>query len=262
MFSPIYPDAFVLGEKLDYGIYLNGLRVGSARMEVLIDFVQENGTKTIIFKSTSTSESFMNRIFPVEDKIVSHFDVINRRTVSNVKKVHEGKFHREYHVEFDYKSKTASWWQKQHKGSKKALPNDPTFRAKSGITTDIPENALDILSAIYKMRMDTSELIPGSTLFIPVYDDLQITLLKMEIEKKDTIDLELEDYKENTPTIKLNPIIETSGFFKTDGGKASIWLTDDFRRIPVKIQTTVKKAGKVSIILENTTGLSLPLMGN
>ncbi len=249
-------DPFLLGEKLDYGIYLNGMRMGSATMQIQIDIVEEKNTRSIVFKTTAKSDSFLSAVYPVDDKMISHYDFSQKRTISGMKKVHEGKKHKEYHVDFDYKTSTASWWQKQHNGSKEESSGD-NFKAKSGITTDLPSNNLDVLSAIYKFRWDSQELYAGSVLYFPVYDDLQVTLLSMEIVKEENLEMDIPEYKGDIPAILIKPRLETSGFFRGDG-EMFIWFSNDFRRIPLKIQSKIKKIGKVEVILEQASGLANP----
>jgi hypothetical protein len=251
----LFSDPFLLGEKLDYGIYLNGMRMGTATMEIQMDIVEEKNTRSIVFKTTAKSDSFLSAVYPVDDKMVSHYDFSQKRTISGMKKVREGKKHKEYHVDFDYKTSTASWWQKQHSG--KDDSSDDNFKAKSGITTDLPSNNLDVLSAIYKFRWDSQELYAGSVLYFPVYDDLQVTLLSMEVVREENLDMEIPEYKGSIPTILIKPRLETSGFFR-GGGEMFIWFSNDFRRIPLKIQSKVKKIGKIEVILEQTSGLANP----
>ncbi|MCX8000804.1 MAG: DUF3108 domain-containing protein, partial [Leptospiraceae bacterium] len=161
---------FELGEKLEYKIFWRGLHVGFATMEVGKKLITQNGVNCYVLKSTAKSLPFFDYIFPVDDKIISYYDPITKRTIAGSKHIHEGRFHREYHVEFDYKNNVANWWQNYYKGSREKIPDDETLRAKAGRTLNIPNNTLDILSAIYFFRENPTPAELGTFFSIPIFD--------------------------------------------------------------------------------------------
>jgi hypothetical protein len=257
IFSPILSQAFILGERLEYKVFWKGMHVGNSVLQVGKELVDQNGTNCMVFKSTARSSPLVAFLFTVDDKILSFYDPESQRTIAGSKQIHEGRFHREYHAEFDYERNTANWWQKQHKGSKESKPNDDTFRSKSGKTRNIPDKTLDVLSALYFFRNHPTPAEFGTFFSIPVYDDLQMTELDMKILDEEIIELEINGKITQIPTIKVRPHLATSGVFQSDG-EILIWISNDFRRIPLKVETTMKGKGKVTAEIFSAENLAQP----
>lgn len=243
---------FELGERLEYKIFWKGIHVGIATMEVGKQLIEQNGAMCYVFKSTAKSLPFFGYIFPVDDKIVSYYDPVLKRTMAGSKHIHEGKFHREYHVEFDYKRNVANWWQNQYKGAREKIPDDETLRAKAGKTQNIPNNTLDILSAIYFFRENPQPAELGAFFSIPVFDDLQITDLDMKVTSEEVLEMNINDIPLQIPAFQVRPYLATSGIFRSDG-EILIWISNDQKRIPLKIISSISKLGEVQVELYKFT---------
>lgn len=243
---------FELGERLEYKIFWRGMHVGIATLEVGKKLIEQNGAMCYVLRSTAKSTSFFEYIFPVDDKIVSYYDPVLKRTMAGSKHIHEGKFHREYHVEFDYKRNVANWWQNQYKGAKEKIPDDETLRAKAGKTQNIPNNTLDILSAIYFFRENPHPVELGTFFSIPVFDDLQITDLDMKIISEEVLEMNINDILFQIPAFQVRPYLATSGIFRSEG-EILIWISNDQKRIPLKIISSISKLGEVQVELYKFT---------
>ncbi len=253
-FSQILGQAFLAGERLEYRIFWKGVHVGNSTLEVGQELIEQNGIPCLILKSTAKSNPMFDFFFKVDDKMISFYDPKKKRTIASLKKIHEGRFHREYHAEFDYTQNVANWWQKQHKGNREEKPQDETFRAKSGTTKPIPENLLDVLSALYYFRENPHPVEFGNFFSIPVYDDLQVTTLDMKIGFLEELELEVNDERKKYSAYSVIPYLSTSGIFQSDGNIV-IWISNDTRRIPLKIESNVKTLGKVVVELYQVSGV-------
>ncbi len=241
---------FEYGEDLTYSIEYLGLTVGTAHLIVLPTKVEQNNIPCLVIKSIAKSTPFIDYIYPVDDKMISYFDPNLSRTLSSSKRVHEGKLHREYHAEYDFPNKSVNWWQKAHKGKKEELPEDSTFRPKSGKTNDIPSNLMDILSALYYLRRSPTTPSVGTYFSMTIYDDLQVVPIEFHILKEESISLKVDSVSRVFNAYKIRPYLSTSGFFQNDG-ELIIWISADEKRYPLRIKSSIRGLGSVSIVLQS-----------
>lgn len=242
--------SYMLGEKLEYKIIWGFMDVGTSVMSVLPEPVEYNGVMCHVFKSMAKSHGFMDSMYHVDDKIVSYFDPVTGRTMSAAKRIHEGKFHREYHADFDHKLHAVSWWSKHFKGKQ---PDGENQRFRSGLKKEIPGFILDALSAIYYTRNHSEEPVPGKEFTLPVYDDLEVTTLQITVLREEEIELTVNGVKKKYQAFVAKPFIPTSGIFKSEG-EILIWISKDKRRIPLKIQSKVN-IGNVTVELDKAENL-------
>ncbi len=248
--SPLFSADFETGEELNFNIEYLGITVGTASLIVLPTKVEQNNIPCLVFKSIAKSSPWINSLYPVDDKMISYFDPNLSRTLSSSKRVHEGKIHREYHAEYDYKSKSVNWWQKAHKGSREELKGDKTFRPKSGKTNDIPSNLMDILSILYYLRRSPTSPKVGTYFSMTIYDDLQVVPIEFHILKEEIIEIELNSQKKSFSAFKIRPYLSTSGFFQNDG-KLILWISADEKRIPLRIESSIGGVGSVKVELNS-----------
>lgn len=105
-------------------------------------------------------------------------------------------------------------------------------------TYPIPTEALDMVSAFFTTR--SLPLESGKSYRMPVFDKDKYYVLTVEVmgrERRDTI------LGEDTPTIRIHPKLQSEGIFKRSG-EMYLWLTDDDRHLPVRMESKVK-FGKV-----------------
>ncbi len=241
---------FEYGEDLTYSIEYLGITVGTAHLIVLPTKVEQNNTPCLVFKSIAKSTPFIDYIYPVDDKMISYFDPYLSRTLSSSKRVHEGKLHREYHAEYDFPNKSVNWWQKAHKGKKEELPEDITFRPKSGKTNDIPSNLMDILSALYYLRRSPTTPRVGTYFSMTIYDDLQVVPIEFHILREVSLSLKIDSISKVFNAYKIRPYLSTSGFFQNDG-ELFIWISSDEKRYPLRIESSIRGLGSIRVVLQS-----------
>lgn len=241
------PDAFAVGEELHYRIRLGPMTVGYSSMSVT-ERLTYMGRECYVFQTTASATPTISTFFPVRDRITSYWDISARRPLWMEKQLNEGNFHRNYEVRFDYPNRRALWKELRFAGNtKKAgeLKKDAKWTAKEGITEDVPPVLQDMLSAIYFSRMSDAQGGPGDEFSMPVYDDLQVTSLKMVIRKREKLQLKVNDRSEVFDTLVTQPYIQTSGLFRSKGN-LTIWISNDARRYPLKITAGIDPVGTVT----------------
>jgi hypothetical protein len=244
---PVFAESFQPEEFLKYKITWGYFDVGTSSLSVSKK-ESCNGIPCFRFVSQAQSNGFLGSLYVVNDTIKSEFDILNERTITSVKKFHEGSYHREYTAEFDVKSQTANWWQRKLIGSLKNSESNPDWKPKSGTTKSVPVHTFDILSAIYYTRSYGGPNQVGVFYEFTVYDDLELVPLRMNLLKKETLTMEINSKVYNIPVILAMPVISTSGMFRS-GGKVWIWVTDDSQRVPVKMRAMIPVIGSVDIDL-------------
>ena len=101
-----------------------------------------------------------------------------------------------------------------------------------GDTIHIPPFVQDALSALYFVR--TQPLHVGDTFRIPHFDNGNLYDLAVIVHKKEKIKVPAGTFQ----TILVEPLMASEGIFKRKG-KLNIWMTDDERRIPVKMTSKI-----------------------
>ena len=91
----------------------------------------------------------------------------------------------------------------------------------------------NVFSAVFYMR--TFTLIPGQTISFRVADEKKNMVVKGHVLKRETLTTALGEIK----TIKMKPEIEIEGIFKPIG-EVYFWMTDDDRKLIVRIESKIK----------------------
>ncbi|HLO24600.1 MAG TPA: DUF3108 domain-containing protein, partial [Geobacteraceae bacterium] len=96
----------------------------------------------------------------------------------------------------------------------------------------IKGNTYDPYSSFYYLR--TLPLEVGKSVYVSMLDTKQLWNVEVQVLKKERMKTILGEVN----TILIKPLIKSEGIFERKG-EIFIWLTDDARRIPVKMKTKV-----------------------
>lgn len=198
-------------ERLEYVIKWQGIPAGSASLEYS---KTGNGSKIV---STAESSKWVSVFYKVDDRVESRMDgdffPLNYRINLN-----EGRHRKLKEVRF-----------KQSEGKAKHI--DLLSREEKDY--DTKGRAYDPLSAFYRVR--SMELKAGRPVFLNVFDSKRLWNLEVQVIKKERVEIPLGHFD----TILIKPLLESDGIFSRKG-EILIWLTDDERKIPVRMQSKVK----------------------
>ena len=126
-----------------------------------------------------------------------------------------------------------------------------TYETRSATTTTrtlrLPPGTLDALSAIYVMRTLTLE--PGATVEFPVTDSGDLMRLRVNVIGREALSVSAA----TTGTWKIEPTILDAVGQPTSTRQVAVWLTDDARRIPVRM-TAETAFGAFSFVLREARG--------
>jgi hypothetical protein len=212
-----YP--FKNGEYLHFEVNYGIMLAGYATIEVHED-TNFNGHDVFIFKTTAKSRRAFDWIFKVRDWTKSYFDKKRVRTVRFEKELREGSYEVDIGIDYDHENLKATYF-RERKGKKNQTA-----------VIDIPENVKDPLSALFFVR--TMDLKVGDEILIPATDNKKVYDIKVIVHKKEKVKVPAGKFS----CIVVEPVMADGGVFKKDG-KVLVWLTDDQKKMPVKMETKV-----------------------
>jgi Protein of unknown function (DUF3108) len=207
--------ALTVPEKLVYDMTWTGIKAGTATQEI----IDEGDSIRIV--SIARSADWISVFFPVEDRVESLLPKVPPPQLglpSDFRmKVREGKHRRDKEIIFDHDKGKAHYI--DHLNGEK-------------VELEIGKNTYDAYSSFYYIR--TLPLQVGKSVFVSILDNKQLWNVEIQVLKKEKLDTILGEVN----TILIKPLIKSEGIFQRKG-EIYIWLTDDARRIPVKMKTKV-----------------------
>ena len=210
---PFYP-----GEKLTFQLKWTVVPAGEGTLEILpIETIK--GVEAYHFVLTAKSNSFIDYIYKVRDRIDAYTDIEMTHTILYKKKQREGKTKRDVVVNFNWDNNKAQY---------STLKN-----VREPI--DVLKGSFDPLSAFYYIRL--FDLKENLIIERPVTDGKKCIIGKAFVIKRETLKLASGTYD----TYLIEPEIKHVGgvFEKSKNAKIQVWVTADKRRIPVKIKSEV-----------------------
>ncbi len=214
-FSESSPSPYAAPEKLVYDLTWTGVKAGTATLEIR---EEAEGVKIL---STAQSASWVSVFYTVDDRVES---TLLRNTGESFfqpsryrLKIREGRHRRDKEVVFNHEAG-------------KAVYTDHLKREKKEY--DIVSPIFDPLSGFYHMRW--LDLSVGRPVYIAIFDSKKVWNVEVQVLRRETITI--PQGKVNTLVVK--PLMKSEGIFSRQGDIV-IWLTDDSKRIPVKMQTKV-----------------------
>ena len=225
-------DEFCPGEKITFEVRWAFVKAGEATLEVLPNEIMD-GSTAYHFLYTAKTTKFVDTFYRIRDRIESYTDTDLTRSLL-YKKRHESKRIKENTVIFDWDKKEA---QSVSKGE-----------VLNSIQLD--ENNLDPLSVFYAFRVGKPD--KNNEITINLTDGKRSIRSTAKMLKKKKITVNGTKYN----TILVEPVIEgVSGVFeKSKNAKIKIWVTDDKRRIPVRIKSKVTVGSFVADLISYTPG--------
>jgi len=207
---------FQPGEKMHYTLKWGVMSAGEATLEVHdMDVIQ--GVEAYHFVMTARSNSFIDVFFKVRDRIDSYADAGMNHSLYYKKDQHEGKTRRNIKVDFDWEKNESIYI---------------NFDTEPKVVSLIP-GSFDPLAAFYSIRL--LDLQEGKEFSKAVTDGQKnrTGILRVTGQKKITVAAGTFD------TLLLEPDLQqVEGVFsKKQKAKIKLWVTNDERRLLVKLKS-------------------------
>lgn len=214
---------FGVGERLDYRVKFGPLRVGKAHM--LVEAIEPvAGHPTYHLYSVIEGSTPFYKLVDRQESWLDVFQLGSRRYVQDSK---QGSYERYREYEFDLEA--------------------GVLVHPDGQTDSIPAAALDDCSFVYFVRSVALEV--GETYEWNRYYRFDRNPVILQVLRREEVKVPAGEYA----TIVVRPIIKAGGLF-SEGGKAEIYITDDERRVPVKLVTKLKVGSVILELTEYTPG--------
>ncbi len=228
-----YPQqAFSVGERLVFDISYGPVTAGEGILSIpSIDTVY--GRACFRITVTAQSASALRWLYRVDDRFDTFVDMRGLFPWRFVQRLREGGYSNDESCDFD---------QANHR----AYTGDHVYT--------IPENVVDIVSAFYFVRtMDfASSKLNDVVTFKNFYKDTTYTLGVRYLGKQ-----RVRVAAGMFDCIMVEPMITAGGLFKSEG-RIVIWLTNDERKVPVRVRTKIL-IGSIDAELKQYVGVIEPL---
>jgi hypothetical protein len=221
--------AFTIPEKLVYDLTWTGVKAGTATLEVM------NDRDSIRVISTAHSANWVSVFYTVDDRVETVLAKGKSRIFVGQPRnyrlrIREGRHRRDKEIIFI---------QSQHK----AVFIDHLDKDRREVA--IHEDVFDPLSVLYYVR--TLNLETRKSVFMDIFDSKKLWNVEVQVLRKERISTVLGD----VDTVVIKPLMKSEGIFNRKG-EMFIWLTDDKKRIPVRMQTKVAVGSITATLVSGT----------
>jgi len=207
-------EAYGLGEKLEYKVGYQFIKAGDAYFHIQPKPVLYKGRPCYDIRFEVRSLTSLDWLYRVHDVYRTIVDIDGIYPYYFEQRIREGGYSKDAKAYFDH-------------AGKKAIIGDKSF--------PFPTFSHDIVSAFFFVRtMDLKSRKKGDLIQLKNFVDDSTYTLGVKIHGKQTVNVEAGTFN----CIVIEPMVTKGGLFKSEG-KILIWVTDDERKIPVKVSTKV-----------------------
>ena len=204
--------AFRRGELLKFDVNYGIVTAGEATMKVSDTVMRERKCYKVEF--TLRSKPFFDIFYRVADSYSTILDSQGIFPWHFEQHIREGGYSRDYIADFDQLDHVAI----TEKGKR-----------------TIPPYVHDIMSAFYYARtVDYIGVKPGQVIRLQNFYKDSTNQLDVRNRGKQTIEVEAGKFN----CIVVEPLVREGGLFKSEG-KIFIWLTDDDRKLPIRVNSKI-----------------------
>jgi uncharacterized protein DUF3108 len=216
-YSSVHASPFPVPEKFVYDLTWAGIKAGTASLEL------RNDGGRIKIVSTAQSADWISVFYTVDDRAESIVSQDPYRSslglpVSYRLKLREGNHRKDKEVIFDHEKNRVKYIDHLENEYKEI---------------DVPPLVFDPISSFFYLR--SLRLVVGEPVYITMFDSKKVYNVEVQVLRKERVTIPEGTFD----TIVVKPLMKSEGIFYRKG-EIFIWLTDDARHIPVKMQTKVK----------------------
>jgi hypothetical protein len=223
------------GEKLTYTIsWSKIISAGTAVMEVKKEKT-EDGREVFRLISTARTSGMVDSVYPVRDVVQSQFDPRTMESLSYSLNQSHGKRKKQREMVFDHEAGTVAFTEN---GTKEIIA--------------ITRHTLDALSSLYFLRTKR-DLIVGTPIIFDIHDSGKNWSVEVHVLGRERLKTPVGEFD----TIKVKTYPKYEGVFMNKG-EIFIWLTDDSRKVPVLMKSTITIGSIVSTLTEMKLGDETP----
>lgn len=220
---------FQTGEVLTYQLTWMGIPVGKAEFTVTKD-ISWKGKPAWHFEMKARTNSYADAIYKVRDHMHGWADPRMRFALHHEKSQHEGSYHREVVLAFNWRKKRAVY-----RNQWKPFPPKPLYK-----------NTFDPLGLLYGFRCQRFDK-PGAVV-MSATDGLKTIRAKVRVIGKERLTVADQpiDTWHVVPELK-----DVGGIFeRSPGARMDVWFSADEYRIPVRMKSKVIVGSFVATLVD------------
>lgn len=221
--------AIWIGEEQTFEITYLRVQAGFLTLKAL-PYKEVNSRQVYHVQATATTTKLFSLFYRLEDMVESFID-------------YDGLFSHRFHLKLDESVQTRN--SLEFNDSEKMTTtywNRANHRDKGKVdaieTKEIPRFPQDLLSSLYYLR--NIPLPDGATISFNVVSEGKVETVLAKVLRRETVDTAAGTFK----TIVVMPELKD----KPKVGDSYLWLTDDDRRIPIKLEAKVK-VGAINMVM-------------
>jgi len=195
-----------VGEELHYSAGFRLFPAGNAILSLKSDSL--NGKLTYLLSTSVKTNSFLDNFYEVRDETLSWLNVEDFSLLKAVKKIREGKYHRNHSVHISGDSLLI--WNKKY-----FTITDPVY---------------DPIAFIYFLRSQKLSL--GDTFHFLSASEKKIREVGVNITGKESINVSAGSFD----CLKVEPVSSDGVPLLKNNGELRVWLSNDDIKMPVKIE--------------------------
>ncbi|MGI6087549.1 MAG: DUF3108 domain-containing protein [Kiritimatiellia bacterium] len=223
--------SFPVGEILVYSVHWGFLYVGEVR--IWNELVEEEGRTLLAIRVRVTTESILEKLFPVDDFIESIVEPQTLLPLRFTRRLSEGRYRLHEVTTFDHTALSAHWKHLLRENSEEVFPIEADTR--------------DMISFMYHMRGYDWQ--PDSELFGRVMANEKLYDLVAQIRQYEEI--KLPKYG-SVRSLLIEPEAKFKGAF-INAGRLRVWISDD-KRCLCTMATAKVPVGTVRVMLRRVEG--------
>ncbi len=204
--------AYKGGEDLKFDVHYSFVTAGDAYLSVTDTIYAGRPCHIITFRLES--KPFFDFFYRVRDQYRTIVDAEGLFPWRFEQQIREGGYSRDFTAEFDQRKNVA---------------------ITTGGTYPIPPYVHDIMSAFYFARtVDYTKFRPGQRIELKNFYKDSTYPLAVKFKGRQRIEVDAGTFD----CVIVEPLVSEGGLFKSEG-KIYLWLTDDDRKMPVKVRTDI-----------------------
>lgn len=219
----VLPGPAYAGQRFEYDLKWGFVLAGHS----VLEHIDAKGDSPARVESSTISADWITTFYPVRDYVRAELDDPENFYPSNYRiQTVEGTHEKDREVKFS-------------RAEGKAVYIDHLKGKKNKY--EIPEQVHDPLSAFFRIKGMPLEV--GKSVYINIFDSKKLWLVEVKVHKKERITVPAGTFD----TVMIQPLMKSEGIFDAKGN-IYIWLTDDERRIPVKVRSKIV-IGSMTVLL-------------
>lgn len=228
---------FKAGEWFKFRIHYGIFNASYATLGLTKDTVKNKAV--LHAKGYGTTTGLARWFFKVEDHYDTYFDEKKVIPYRFVRDIYEGGYTKNLEINFDHDQNLAHVNDKKHQKKESFL---------------IAENAQDLISAFYYLRafFPRDKLTINETFGINMFFDKENYVFKMKYVGKEILPTKFGKIK----CMKFRPYVQSGRVFR-EKESVTIWITDDFNKIPIRLQAELA-IGSIKVDLDQFKNLNAP----